>query len=67
MDPFGVYAPVSSSGTYVICVNPQGQEYLRRWEGFVDTITAPAVWNYTTHTEQLVGAPTTPIKTKKTP
>lgn len=65
MDPFGVYTPTSSTGTYVICVNAQGQEYLRRWEGFVDTITAPAVWNYTTHTEQLIGAPTAQIKTKK--
>jgi hypothetical protein len=66
MDPFGVYTPSASTGTYVICVNAQGQEYLRRWEGFVDTITAPATWNSTTHTEQLTGAPTAQIKTRKT-
>jgi hypothetical protein len=65
MDPFGVYAPPSSTGTYVICVNAQGQEYVRRWEGFVDTINAPAVWDLKTHTEKLIGPPTTRIRTKK--
>lgn len=65
MDPDGIYSPPSSSGTFVICVNPAGQEYLKRWEGFVDTVTAGATWNYKTHTERLVGAPTVKISTRK--
>jgi hypothetical protein len=67
MDPFGIYVPTSSAGTYVICVNAQGQEYLVRWEGFVQTVTAPAVWDMKTHTEKLIGAPTQVINTKKAP
>lgn len=65
MEPFGVYAPTSSSGDYVICVNPQGQEYLKRPEGPVDTVTAPATWDYKTHREVLVGAPSIAIRTAK--
>jgi len=65
MDPFGVYAPSSSTGTYVDCVNSSGQEYLVRWEGFVETVTAPAVWDTATHSVRLVGAPTVTIKTAK--
>lgn len=37
----GVYTG-DSSGTYVICVNAQGQPYAFYWEGFVGTITGPA-------------------------
>lgn len=33
-----------STGTFVICVNAQGQPYASYWEGFVQTITGPAVW-----------------------
>ena len=65
MDPFGVYSPSSSTGTYVDCVNGQGQEYLVRWEGFVETVTAPAKWNAATHSVQLIGAPSIKISTKK--
>lgn len=64
-DPDGVYVPESSTGTWVNCVNPQGQEYLVRWEGFVYTVTGPATWNTSTHSVQLVGAPTMHISTKK--
>lgn len=34
-----------SSGTYVICVNAQGQPYASYWEGFVQTVTGPATWS----------------------
>jgi hypothetical protein len=64
-DPDGVYVPESSSGTWVNCVNAQGQEYLIRWEGFVYTVTGPATWDNTTHSVKLVGAPTMKISTKK--
>lgn len=65
MDPDGIYTPASSTGTFVDCVNGQGQEYLVRWEGFVETVTSAATWNFKTHAEQLVGAPTVKIKTRK--
>lgn len=63
MDPYGIYVPQASSGTYVDCVNHSGQEYLVRWEGNVLTVTANATWNYGKH--QLVeGAPTVKIQTR---
>ena len=63
MDPNGIYAPSSSSGTYVICVNSSGQKYLQYWEGDVMTVTSAATWNSTTHTLKVVGAPTAVIHT----
>lgn len=65
MDPDGIYAPTTSTGTFVNCVNSLGQEYLVRWEGFVYTVTGPAVWDKATHSVQLTGAPTMNIKTKR--
>jgi hypothetical protein len=65
MEPFGVYAPPSSTGTYVICVNPRGQEYLKRAEGPTDTTTAGMTWDYKTHREVMAGGLTLQIKTKK--
>jgi hypothetical protein len=66
MDPNGIYAPSSSSGTAVICVNASGQPYVKYWEGFVDAVTAPATWDYTHHVEKVTGAPTYSVKTKGT-
>jgi len=45
MDPNGVYSPVSSSGTYVMCVNSAGQEYLVYWEGDVLQVNGNAAWD----------------------
>ena len=65
MDPFGIYVPQGSTGTYVDCVNAAGQEYLVRWEGFVLTLTAASTWNYTTHQVNPVGNPTVKINTRR--
>lgn len=50
----GVYTG-ASTGTYVICVNAQGQPYAVYWEGFVQTVTGPAAWK--DGSVQLVGSP----------
>lgn len=50
--------------TYVICVNASGKPYLQYWEGFVQSVTAPATWDYGTHTLKVTGAPSYVIKTK---
>lgn len=63
MDPNGIYAPAASSGTYVICVNGSGQNYLQYWEGDVMTVAAAAEWDKTTHTLKVIGAPTAAIHT----
>lgn len=63
MDPNGIYAPSASSGTYVICVNSSGQDYLEYWEGDVMTVTAGATWDSATHTLKVIGAPTAVIHT----
>lgn len=50
----GTYT-ADSTGTYVICINAQGQAYAVYWEGFVQTITGPAKWNGTQ--VELIGKP----------
>jgi hypothetical protein len=63
MDPNGIYAPAASSGTYVICVNSSGQDYLEYWEGDVMSVTSAATWDTSTHTIKVIGAPTAVIHT----
>ena len=58
MDPTGIYAPVSSAGTFIICLTASGQPYIDRIESSVDTYGGPAAWNYTKHMAQMSGAPT---------
>jgi len=65
MDPNGIYAPSSSTGTYVICVNGSAAKYLQYWEGDVMTVTSAATWDSTTHTVKVIGAPTAVIHTAK--
>jgi hypothetical protein len=43
MDPDGVYSG-DSTGTYVECIDPKGIKYIKYWEGYVDTLGAPAHW-----------------------
>jgi hypothetical protein len=62
-DPTGVY-PGNSTGTYVVCVSPDGKNYIQYWEGFVDSVTGPAVWNTTTHSVQMTGPSTAAVKTR---
>ena len=57
-DPYGIYAPQTSSGTYVICVNSSGQKYLQYWEGDVMTVTSAATWDTATRQIVVSGAPT---------
>ena len=64
MDPYGVYAPSASTGTYVICVNGSGTKYLEYWEGDVMTIASGATWNAATHSLKVTGAPTATVHTK---
>lgn len=63
VDPTGVYTG-QSTGTYVLCIAPNGSTYLQYWEGFVDTVTGPAVWNTSTNSIQLTGPSTVNVKLK---
>jgi hypothetical protein len=65
MDPNGVYSPTSSSGTYVMCVNNAGQEYLVYWEGDAFQVNGNARWDATLNGGkggiQVTGAPQMPV------
>lgn len=63
MDPDGIYAPAASTGTYVICVNSSGADYLMYWEGDVMSAAAGAEWDTATHAIRVIGAPTAIIHT----
>lgn len=63
MDPNGIYAPTSSDGTFVICIDNQGKGYLHYWEGPVEAVFAPAVWDEATHSIKVIGASTTTVTT----
>lgn len=56
MDPNGVYSG-PSSGTYVMCVAPNGKAYADYWEGFVQTVFGPAHWDSAQHQVVLDGPP----------
>lgn len=62
-DPNGIYAPTSSEGTFVICLDSTGQPYINRVEDVVDTAGGPAQWNDATHSYALTGAPTAIART----
>jgi hypothetical protein len=63
-DPFGVYSPPSSEGTYVICVI-DGKPVLQRAEEQVHTVMAPARWDSSKHQIVITGNPTTDVKTHR--
>lgn len=63
-DPTGIYSG-NSTGTYVVCVSPDGSNYLNYFEGFVQTVTGPAVWNTTTHQVELTGPSSVTVHTHK--
>lgn len=54
VDPTGVYSG-DTAGTYVLCVDGQGKAYANYWEGFVKTVSGPAVWDAKSGTVQLTG------------
>lgn len=57
LESTGVYT-ADTSGTYVICIDGNGQAYANYWEGFVKTVTGPAKWDYDKKQVVLTGAPT---------
>lgn len=63
IDPNGIYAG-NSSGTYVICINPDGSTYAQYWEGFTDAVSGPAIWNSKTNSIEMTGKSTTVFHTK---
>lgn len=60
MDPFGIYTG-QTTGTYTLCVNKEGKQYLQYWEGYTDSVSGPATYDNNTHTVQMLGEPD-PIK-----
>ena len=54
VEPTGVYTG-ESAGTYVICVDAEGNGYAMYWEGFVQTVAGPA--EFIDGQVKLVGAP----------
>lgn len=63
-DPTGVYTG-ASTGTYVICVAANGKGYADYWEGFVQTVTGSAAWDFTAHRMQPISNPTATFSTGK--
>jgi hypothetical protein len=57
LEATGVYTG-DTSGTYVICVDANGQPYANYHEGPVKTVSGPAKWDYDKHQVVLTGAPT---------
>jgi len=60
IDPNGIYAPSSSAGTNVMCVDASGQQYLVYWEGDVFTVNGAARWDAATSQIVVTGQPTMP-------
>lgn len=56
VEPTGVYTG-DTTGTYVMCIDAQGNGYAQYWEGFVSAVTGPAEWNAQTKQIQLIGPP----------
>lgn len=59
----GVYTG-DSSGTFVICVDADGKPYANYWEGFVQTVSGPAVWDDAAKQVKLTGAPSATFTAK---
>lgn len=62
-EPNGAYTG-DSTGTYVICVAPNGSKYISYWEGDVQTEGGPAHWDDAKGQIVLDGPPTVTAKTK---
>jgi hypothetical protein len=54
-----------SAGTYVICVDSEGDGYAVYWEGDVLAFAGPAAYDETTRRVELVGQPTVNFSTGK--
>jgi hypothetical protein len=55
LEATGVYTG-ENTGTYVMCIDAQGQAYAVYWEGFVQAVTGPATWDTSKHAVSLTGA-----------
>lgn len=44
MEPNGTYTG-DSSGTWSLCLKPNGKPYAQYWEGYVSTVFGPAKWD----------------------
>ena len=62
-EPNGVFTG-DSSGTYIVCVDPNGKKYVDYWEGHVKTVGGPAHWDAAKKDIVLDGAPTVGANTK---
>lgn len=60
MDPNGIYQG-DGSGTDVLCLDSSGDPYVHYWEGNVDSVTANATWDTSSHSVKTSGAPVTPV------
>lgn len=58
MDPNGVYMPSAGTGTYVMCVQPDGSVELSYAEGNVQTEMGPAIWDKANHQAVMTGPAT---------
>lgn len=63
-EPVGTFTG-DSTGTHVVCVDGNGRGYDNYWEGFVNTVSGPAAWDYEMHRIRLIGAPTGDFSTGK--
>lgn len=63
-EPNGTYTG-DSSGTYVVCVLPNGDKTVDYWEGFVDTEGGPAHYDAGKHQIVDDGSPTVKVKGHK--
>jgi hypothetical protein len=59
MDPNGIYSG-DTTGTYVLCVNNQGVPYAHYWEGYIDAVSGPAMWDPATGQVVVTGSPSMP-------
>lgn len=55
----------NSSGTYIVCVNPNGARYITYWEGDVYTVGGAAHWDRQTNQIVMDGDPTVTATRKK--
>jgi hypothetical protein len=62
-EPNGVFTG-DSTGTYIVCVDPNGKKYIDYWEGYVKTVGGPAHWDSTKKDVVLDGVPTVVANTK---
>lgn len=61
-EPVGTFTGVGTA-THVICRDANGRGFDNSWEGFVNTITGPAEWDYDKHQIVLIGAPSAEFTT----